>query len=172
LTKIRVKICSNVMSDARDGKTGAGALRPIGEAAAGLGVHPRTLMAYERIGLVKPARRSNRRVYSEAELEWLACAQDLNRTGGISRRGLATLLRFVPCWAVRARVEAGEGVGSRESGPPRFARDAATERVRRAWSGEAPERCRRCPIHRAYVNDEPTVAVADLPSEPASAATP
>ena len=39
--------------------------------------------------------------YSAPELRWLGCVQELNREGGISLQGLSTLLRFVPCWAVR-----------------------------------------------------------------------
>jgi MerR family transcriptional regulator/heat shock protein HspR len=133
-------MCALAESGPGDGLVG------IGEAAGKLGVHPRTLMAYERIGLVTPARRSNRRLYSDNELSWLACAQVLNRRGGISLQGLSTLLRFVPCWAIRADLEAGESVACPAASHPSV---RALERVHRAYGGSAPEPCRRCGVYRA-----------------------
>jgi MerR family transcriptional regulator/heat shock protein HspR len=117
-------------------------LQPIGPASETLGVHPRTLMAYERMGLVRPARRSNRRYYSADELRWLGCVQTLNREGGISLQGLSTLLRFVPCWAVRSELQAGS--------EPAVAApiERRLERVRRAYAGSAPEYCRDCGVYR------------------------
>ncbi len=113
----------------------------IAAAADRLGVHPRTLMAYERIGLVKPERRSNRRRFSEEDLTWIGCAQDLNRRAGISLHGLAMLRRFVPCWAVRERVEAGD---TGPAGPEEMFAD-----VVRAFDGKATEACRGCRCYRS-----------------------
>jgi MerR family transcriptional regulator/heat shock protein HspR len=100
-------------------------------------------MAYERIGIVKPGRRSNRRVYTDDEIQWVGCAQDLNRRGGISLHGLAALLRFVPCWAVRS---AAGSRGPKESGLPEFPAGPCLERVHRAYDGEAPEPCVSCGV--------------------------
>jgi len=143
----------------------AGRLTPIGEAAGRLGVHPRTLMAYERIGLVKPARRSNRRMYSEDELRWLGCAQVLNREGGISLQGLSTLLKFVPCWAILSQAESG---GCGDCSPAAHPAEDCLERVRRAYAGSAPETCRTCGIYRrnreqARIALEPATAEAVRP---------
>lgn len=125
--------------------TASRALHPIGEAAARLGLHPRTLMAYERIGLVKPERRSNRRMYSDNEIRWLGCVQVMNREGGISLQGLSTLLRFVPCWAILGQVERG---GSGDCSPAAHPAGACLERVQRAYAGHAPGTCRSCGIYR------------------------
>jgi MerR family transcriptional regulator/heat shock protein HspR len=102
-------------------------------------------MAYERIGLVKPARRSNRRMYSEDELRWLGCAQVMNREGGISLQGLSTLLRFVPCWAILSQVE-GDRRG--DCPPADHPAEDCLARVRRAYEGSAPGTCRTCGIYR------------------------
>lgn len=117
----------------------------IASAADRLGVHPRTLMAYERIGLVTPERQSNRRMYSEEDLCWIGCAQDLNRSAGISLHGLAMLLRFVPCWAVRGQVEGGEDA---QPSPEKMIAN-----VNRAFAGQATERCRGCQRYRGRSED-------------------
>jgi MerR family transcriptional regulator/heat shock protein HspR len=117
-------------------------LQPIGRASETLGVHPRTLMAYERIGLVRPARRANRRYYSPDELRWLGCVQTLNREAGISLQGLSTLLRFVPCWAIRSELHAGPEPAAAAPVESRL------ERVLRAYAGAAPEYCRNCGVYR------------------------
>ncbi|MGQ0721594.1 MAG: MerR family transcriptional regulator [Candidatus Eiseniibacteriota bacterium] len=140
-------------------------LQSIGRASEALGVHPRTLMAYERIGLVRPARRSNRRHYSPDELRWLGCVQTLNREGGISLQGLSTMLRFVPCWAIRSELHAGSGPAG--AAPPIEAR---LERVRRAYAGSAPEYCRDCGVYRENRGPcrEALRTAGTLPAEPSS----
>ena len=49
----------------------------IGTAAEILGVHPRTLRLYEDGGLLRPARKNNRRFYSANDLHWIACIRYL-----------------------------------------------------------------------------------------------
>lgn len=115
----------------------------IGPASRELGLHARTLMAYERIGLVRPRRRSGRRVYSRNELRWLACVQDLNRPGGVGLRGLSALRRFVPCWTIRAQLEEGG-----DDGPGRTAAENVG-RLALAYEGTAPARCRECGVYLA-----------------------
>jgi hypothetical protein len=105
-------------------------------------------MAYERIGLVKPARRSTRRRFSDDELRWIACVQEFNREGGISLRGLSALLRFVPCWAVRREIAARHDLACC---PPAYPAQACLDRVRDAYSGEALEDCRSCGVYRSNV---------------------
>lgn len=116
----------------------------IGSAAAALGVHPRTLMAYERMGLVKPVRKSNQRRYSPEDLVWLGCAKELNHDGGISLQGLATMLRFVPCWAIRGEVR---GAASSTCCPPEYPAGRCHDRVEKAYSGTAAGRCRECGVY-------------------------
>ena len=117
----------------------------IGAAAEKLGLHPRTLMAYERIGLVKPARRSTRRRYSDDEIRWLGCVQAFNRRGGISLQGLTTLLRFVPCWAIRREIDAGDDICC----PPAYPAADCLGRVHGAYAGSAPAGCQSCGVYRA-----------------------
>jgi MerR family transcriptional regulator/heat shock protein HspR len=119
-------------------------------------------MAYERIGLVKPARRSNRRMYSEDELRWLGCAQVLNREGGISLHGLSTLLRFVPCWAILAQMEQG---GGGDCPPAAHPAGACLERVRRAYAGGAPGTCRTCGIYRRNRDEARSALGPEAPAE-------
>lgn len=122
-------------------------LHSIGVAAGKLGLHPRTLMAYERIGLVKPARHATRRRYSEDELRWLGCLQEFNRKGGISLQGLTTLLRFVPCWAIRREIaDRGDACC-----PPEYPAEDCLGRVRGAYAGAAPETCQSCGVYRSNV---------------------
>ena len=151
-------------SGAGNGPASSAGLTPIGEAAGRLGVHPRTLMAYEKIGLVKPRRRSNRRMYSEDELRWLGCAQIMNREGGISLQGLSTLLRFVPCWAILSQVEGG---GRGDCSPARHPAGDCLERVRRAYAGSAPGTCHTCGVYRR--NREQALSALESPAaEPAA----
>lgn len=119
---------------------------PIGEVARRLDLHPRTLMAWERLGLVKPARLGGRRVYSEGEIRWVGCLQAFNREGGISLQGLSALLRFVPCWAIRAEVERG----SAPCVPSEYPAATCLERVSRAYAADAPASCHDCEIYRDH----------------------
>jgi hypothetical protein len=72
-----------------------------------------------------------------------------NRRGGISLKGLGTILRFVPCWAIRREIE--EAGPSAECCPAAYPGASCLDRVHRAYSGEAPETCRTCGIYRSNV---------------------
>jgi hypothetical protein len=102
-------------------------------------------MAYERIGLVRPARRARRRFYSDDQLRWLGCVQEFNHRRGISLHGLSTLLRFVPCWAIRTELEEE---GERDCCPSAYPAGSCLERVRQAYAGEAAAVCLECGIYR------------------------
>ena len=69
----------------------------IGTAAELLGVHPRTLRLYEDGGLLRPARKNNRRFYSAHDLEWINCVRYLIHEKGLNQEGLRRLLAFIPC---------------------------------------------------------------------------
>jgi len=142
------------------GPCGTEALRGIGPAARQLGLHPRTLMAYERIGLIRPARRRTRRIYSDNDLRWLGCVQEFNRSAGVSLHGLTMLRRFLPCWAVREQVERDCAGGFEPPGA------ASLDRVHRAYSGEAPGVCRTCGVYRAG-RDEARAALGSTAAQPA-----
>ncbi len=127
----------------------SGARLPIGEAARRLSLHPRTLMAWERMGLVRPARDGGRRVYSEDELRWLGCLREFNRAGGISLQGVSALLRVVPCWAIRAQLGPDACAAPADTAPSAWRAASALGRLERAYTGPAPPACRDCGIWKA-----------------------
>lgn len=59
-----------------------------------LGVHPQTLRAYEREGLVAPSRAGNQRMYSQADMDRLRLIIDLTRNLGVNRAGVDIILRM------------------------------------------------------------------------------
>jgi len=73
---------------------------PISVAAQLLSVHPRTLRIYEAEGLVKPARKGNKRYYSKDDIEWVTCLRTLIHEKGISIPGIKLLLELTPCWQI------------------------------------------------------------------------
>jgi MerR family transcriptional regulator/heat shock protein HspR len=76
-------------------------LYTIGIAAELLDVHPRTLRLYEESGLIKPARRNNRRLYSNHDLAWVRCVRYLIHEKGLNQEGLRRLLALLPCWEIK-----------------------------------------------------------------------
>jgi MerR family transcriptional regulator/heat shock protein HspR len=75
-------------------------LYTIGIAAELLDVHPRTLRLYEESGLLRPARRNNRRFYSNHDLAWVRCIRYLIHQKGLNQEGLRRLLALIPCWEI------------------------------------------------------------------------
>lgn len=75
-------------------------LYPIGVAARLLDVHPRTLRIYEDEGLIKPYRQGARRMYSQNDLQWIACLRSAIHDQGISIPGIRKLLRFATCYEI------------------------------------------------------------------------
>ena len=72
----------------------------IGTAAEILQVHPRTLRLYEDGGLLRPARKNNRRFYSANDLRWISCIRYLIHEKGLNQEGLRRLLAHIPCWEI------------------------------------------------------------------------
>jgi len=72
----------------------------IGTAAEILGVHPRTLRLYEDGGLLRPARKNNRRFYTTNDLQWIGCIRYLIHEKGLNQEGLRRLLARIPCWEI------------------------------------------------------------------------
>jgi MerR family transcriptional regulator/heat shock protein HspR len=70
---------------------------PIGVAARLLNVHPRTLRIYEDEGLIKPAHKGTRRMFSANDIKWIECLRSAIHDDGISIPGLKKLLSLVPC---------------------------------------------------------------------------
>jgi MerR family transcriptional regulator/heat shock protein HspR len=74
----------------------------IGTAAELLGVHPRTLRLYEDGGLIRPARKNNRRFYSTSDLQWIRCVRYMIHEKGLNQEGMRRLLARIPCWEIKA----------------------------------------------------------------------
>lgn len=92
-------------------------LYTIGIAAELLGVHPRTLRLYEEGGLLKPARRNNRRIYSDHDVAWVRCFRYLIHEKGLNQEGLRRLLGLIRCWDIKQCLPA-----TREACPARHNR--------------------------------------------------
>ena len=61
-----------------------------------LETHPRTLMMYESVGLVRPQRTStNRRRYSQRDLAKLQVIQEFTRKHGVNLAGVRLLLKLM-----------------------------------------------------------------------------
>ena len=75
-------------------------LYSIGTTAELLDVHPRTLRLYEQGGLLRPARRNNRRFYSNNDLKWIKTIRYLIHDRGLNQEGLRRLLAMIPCWEI------------------------------------------------------------------------
>jgi len=73
----------------------------IGTAAELLKVHPRTLRLYEQSGLLRPARKHNRRFYTDNDIKWIQCIRYLIHQKGLNQEGLRRLLGLIPCWEVK-----------------------------------------------------------------------
>ncbi|MEZ0328271.1 MAG: MerR family transcriptional regulator [Dissulfuribacterales bacterium] len=73
---------------------------PIGVAARILNVHPRTLRLYEAEGFIKPSYVGPRRLFSQNDMDWIACLRSMIHDEGISMPGLKRLLGLVPCWEI------------------------------------------------------------------------
>ena len=70
-------------------------LYTIATAAELLELHPRTLRLYEQAGLIKPARKNNRRFYSNSDLEWVRIVRRMIHDEGLNQQGLRRMLAMV-----------------------------------------------------------------------------
>ena len=69
---------------------------PIGVASKLCGVHPQTLRAYERMGLVIPARQNEKnRLYSEADVQRVRQIQRLTQDLGVNLAGVEVIMRLL-----------------------------------------------------------------------------
>ncbi len=71
-------------------------LFPISVAAKLCGVHPQTLRAYERQGLIAPARVNDKnRMFSEEDIERVRRIQRLTQDLGVNLAGVEIILRLL-----------------------------------------------------------------------------
>lgn len=123
----------------------------IGTAAELLGVHPRTLRLYEDGGLIRPARKNNRRFYSANDLKWINCVRYLIHEKGLNQVGLKRLLALIPCWEIKGcDPESANGCTARED------RSTPCWDLARKSCSEA-QKCYECTVYQsagAHVLDE------------------
>ncbi len=82
-------------------------IMPIGIAAKKLGISPETIRLYEREGLIIPYKTStNRRLYSQKDLEWIDCFRNQITKNGLNLAGVRLLLALIPCWSLKPCSEA------------------------------------------------------------------
>lgn len=67
----------------------------ISVAAELVSMHPQTLRLYERVGLVKPARRGSNRLYSERDIDRLRQIQRLTQDMGVNLAGVEIILNLL-----------------------------------------------------------------------------
>lgn len=115
-------------------------LYTIGIAAELLDVHPRTLRLYEESGLLKPARRNNRRFYSDHDLMWVRCIRYLIHDRGLNQEGLRRLLALIPCWEI---LQCPPDKG--DSCPARQERSAPCWHLDNTFQDN--NRCQSCPVY-------------------------
>ena len=71
----------------------------IGVAAEKFDVSVHTLRLYESHGLLMPFKTKNgRRLYSQADLDRIACIRTLIEEKGLNIAGIKWLLALIPCW--------------------------------------------------------------------------
>jgi len=66
----------------------------IGVASELVALHPQTLRRYEELGLVIPARRAGRRLYSPREIELLRYISRLSFELGLNLAGVEVIIRL------------------------------------------------------------------------------
>ncbi|MHB9026676.1 MAG: chaperone modulator CbpM [Armatimonadota bacterium] len=67
----------------------------IGVVARMLELHPQTLRLYERMGLIKPARRGPIRMFSDADIQRIRQIQRLKDDLGVNLAGIEVILQLL-----------------------------------------------------------------------------
>lgn len=72
---------------------------PIGIVAKKFSISVHTLRLYETAGLILPFKsETNRRYYSQADIERIACIRHMIVKEGLNIAGIKSLLAMIPCW--------------------------------------------------------------------------
>ena len=84
-----------------DTKTFEEPLFPISVTAKLLDISVHTLRMYEREGLILPfKKKTNHRLYSEADIERISCIRRAINEHKISIAGIKTIYSLIPCWQI------------------------------------------------------------------------
>lgn len=84
-------------------QTGMDPIYPISVVSKILKIHPRTLLKYEKLNLLKPHRnpKNNRRLYTGNDIRWVSCIIRLVHQDGYSLKTLGSVLALAPCWIIK-----------------------------------------------------------------------
>ncbi len=78
----------------------------IGVAAELVGVSVHTLRMYENEGLIIPERtQSQRRLYSQVDIERLQCIRVMIEERGFNLAGIRGMMSMAPCWEIKGCSE-------------------------------------------------------------------
>jgi len=77
-------------------------LYTIGVVAKKFSLSVHTLRLYESEGLILPFKTdTKRRLYSQSDLNRIACIRDLIEKRGLNIAGIKSLLAMIPCWQIK-----------------------------------------------------------------------
>lgn len=137
------------------------ALYTIGVVTDLLGLHPATIRAWERRGLLRPKRRHKQRLFSDNDLRRLEFIREMLEQG-LNLAGVLRLVQLYPCWFMDTCPAC-----ARRSEQPRCARPCWKERgTYCAVTFEESALCERCPYRDRSAGQPP--AKADSPSPEAA----
>lgn len=88
-----------MLGEERDERLEERALYTIGVVTDLLGLHPATIRAWERRGLLRPKRRNKQRLFSENDLHRLEFIRDMLKQG-LNLAGILRLVELYPCWSM------------------------------------------------------------------------
>lgn len=121
-------------------------LFPISIAANLLNISVHTLRMYEREGLIIPfKKKTNHRLYSQADIERVSCIRKAINQYKISIAGIKSIFSFIPCWQI---VNCSER--------DRKNCDAYTSHSNPCWSLKHKDNvcekmeCRECTVYKDY----------------------
>ena len=115
----------------------------IGIAAKKMGVSPETLRLYEREGLlITHKTKTGRRLYSQKDLEWIACIRRQIKDHKLNLAGIRRLLALIPCWEIKqcSREE-------KESCPAYMSSDQVCWNIKETGARCVMDDCRICNVY-------------------------
>jgi MerR family transcriptional regulator/heat shock protein HspR len=81
-------------------------LYSIGVVAKKFNLSVHTLRLYESEGLILPYKTdTKRRLYSQSDINRIACVRDLIEKRGLNIAGIKSLLAMIPCWQIKSCSE-------------------------------------------------------------------
>ena len=120
----------------------------IGVVAKKIGVSPETLRLYQREGLLLPYKtKTGRRLYSQADIEWIACIRRQITIHKLNIAGIRRLLALIPCWELKPCT-----VEERSKCPAYRTNDSVCWQLPVTSPECVKEDCRMCNVYRTAGN--------------------